>query len=607
MAELRTNFKRGTSNRLLLTFADIKDDRGPIGSPFPRVTINDGSGRIIFGPDNSSTINLLTQKNINLVDIYRFNAGKHGLSVGTDNELNIDYNAFIQNTFGNYTYASVSDFYTNAKPVSYSVGYPLIDNRADETTAAAAKFKTLRLAAFFNDEWRPSQNFTINMGIRADYFQFVTKPATDSFTNNVAIPKFAQYYDLRGAQSGMRPNIPVSISPRLGFTFKVPEEGVVIRGGLGLFTGRIPLVWPAGIYNNNGINQGSFTASNTQNSNALNTIRFRPNPNAQWRASDVGISLSKGGLNLISKEFKLPKVFRTSIGFDKQLGKGWTGTIEGFYTKNINDIYYTNINILPPIGVSKGAGPRTVYPSPNTVPITGTGGNPYDNAILLSNSREPKGFSYNITFTIDKRFQKGFAFNANYSYGSSTVLHEQTSSVNLSQWQFMESVNGRNFLTRSTSDFSPGHRVIVYASKKFSYARNMLATTISLVYTGESGSPFSYVYGTNSPIRDVANAATSNDLIYIPTAAELQSQTFLTNTVNGVVYTQQQQRDLLEMYIQNDQYLRKHRGEFSERNGDRLPFTHIVDARIAQDININLVANVSSSRLLMMCSTLPIC
>ncbi|HEX2609139.1 MAG TPA: hypothetical protein VHK91_17280, partial [Flavisolibacter sp.] len=586
--EWRANLKRGSSNRMLLTYADVKDDRGPIGSPFPRVSINDGSGRIIFGPDNSSTINLLTQKNYNFLDIFRFNFGKHGFSVGTDDELNDVYNAFIQNTFGNYTYGSVADFLNDAKPVSYSAGYPLIDNITDETTAAAAKFRTLRLAVFVNDEFRPSENVTLNFALRADKFSFITQPGTDAFTNDVAIPKFSQYYNLQGARSGMKPNIPVSLSPRFGLTFRMPDENITFRFGAGMFTGRIPLVWPGGIYNNNGINQGSFTASSTQNPNALNIIRFRSDPFNQWKAGDVGITLSKGGLNLIASEFKLPKVFRTSAGIDKQLGKGWSTSMEFIFTKNINEVYYTNINILPPNAVSAGPGSRNVYPSPNVIPLTGTGGNPYDNAILLSNATGPKGYSYNFTATLDKRFQRGFSLNANYSYGESVVLHEQTSSVNLSQWQFMESVNGRNFLTRSTSDFSPGHRIVVFASKRFNYLNNALGTTVSLVYTGESGAPISYVYGTGTPVRDVANATTTNDLIYVPTATELQNMTFLSNTTGGVTYTPQQQKDAFESYIQNNKYLSKRRGQFAERNGDRLKFTHIVDLRVAQDFSVKV-------------------
>jgi outer membrane receptor for ferrienterochelin and colicin len=588
--ELRSNFTNGKSNRLLLTFADVKDDRAPIGSPFPRVAINDGTnGRIIFGPDNSSTINLLTQKNYNLFDVFKFTVGRHSLSVGTDDELNDAYNAFIQNTFGNYTYGSVADFYNNAKPVSYSVGYPLIDNKQDETTAAAAKFKTMRLGFFVNDELRPTENLTLNFAIRADKFAFITTPATDTFTNNTALPKFMQYYNLEGARSGIKPNVPVSISPRFGLTYKIPQQNLVIRFGAGLFTGRVPLVWPGAIFNSNGLNQGSFTASSSQNAAALNTIRFRSDPNGQWRASDVGIALSKGPLNLITEEFRLPKVFRTSLGFDKALGAGWTFTGEAIFTKNINEIYYTNINILPPSGSSLGLGTRNVYPAPNTIPITASGGNPYDNAILMSNAKS-KGYSYNFTATLDKRFTRGFAFNLNYSYGESVVLHEQTSSVNFSQWQFMESVNGRNYLQRSRSDFSPGHRIVAFASKKFTYLQKRLATTLSLVYTGESGAPISYVYGNNSPIRDVANATVSNDLVYIPTAGELQGMTFLSNTVTatGITYTPQQQKDALELYIQNNDYMNTHRGQFAERNGDRLKFTHILDMRIAQDFNVKI-------------------
>ena len=189
---------------------------------------------------------------------------------------------------------------------------------------------------------------------------------------------------------------------------------------------------------------------------------------------------------------------------------------------------------------------------------------------------------------MEKRFQKGFAFNINYTYGDAVVVHEPTSSVNLSQWSFVETVNGRNYIERSTSDFSLGHRIFAYASKKFTYFRKTLGTTVTLVFTGQSGNPFSYVYQTNSAVRDLANSATTNDLIYIPTAADLASQTFLSNTIGTTTYTPQQQKDALEAYIQNNKYLSKHRGEFAERNGDRMPFTKILDLSLKQDVNIGV-------------------
>ncbi len=588
--ELKTVAGRSSSNRLLLTFTDVKDDRNPLGDPFPRVSIRDGASNIIFGTENSSTQNLLTQKNFSFLDAFKFNLNKHALTIGTDNEVNNAYNVFIQNTFGNYQYNNLADFYNNAKPLQYTVGYPLVDNVLNDNTDAAAKFKTLKLSLFVNDEFRATENLTLNVGLRADYSRFLTKPATDQFTNDSALPRFAQYYDLKGAKSGLRPNIPVSLSPRLGFTYKIPQENIVIRGGLGLFTGRIPLVWPGGIYNNNGLNQGGFTASSSQNPAALDIIRFRSDPYGQWRASDVNINLSKGGLNLISSKFKMPKVFRSSLAVDKRFAMGWTFTLEGVVTKNINEIYYTNINLLPATSKAMGPDQRLVYPSPVTIPIRSNGSNPYDNAILLSNSTDNKGYAYNFTFSIDKRTTRGLGFNVNYTYGDSYVINEGTSSVNLSQWRFMETVNGRNNITRSRSDFSQGHRIFAYASKKFTYADNKLATTISLVYTGQSGSPFSYVYQ-NSMVRDDGSSG-GNDLIFVPTRDEVNNMIFLPNTIgsgsSAVTYTSEEQKIALNSYIENDSYLKNRRGQYAERNGSRLPFTNNIDLKIAQDFNVRV-------------------
>ncbi|MBL0144529.1 MAG: hypothetical protein IPP48_00890 [Chitinophagaceae bacterium] len=314
----------------------------------------------------------------------------------------------------------------------------------------------------------------------------------------------------------------------------------------------MPLVWPGGTYNNNGYYVGGYSA----NSTALNTIRFRWNPNdivgSVWQPTQVGQGFTKGPLNLISKDFKMPKLLRASLGFDKNFGNGWSGTLEGLVSKNINEVYYYNLNILPPIGVSVGPGSRTVYGvsgnSTAFVPIAnnGTGTNPYDNAILVTNNTGDKGFAYNFNVGIDKRTRNGLSFGGSYSYGNSLVVNEGTSSVNLSQWRFMESVNGRNTLGRSASDFDQAHRVLVSVSKKFKYLQGKMATTIGLAYTGQSGTPLSYVYGSGSMTRDDGTSG-GNDLIYIPTASELQAQTFLSNTVGTTTYTPQQQKDALEL------------------------------------------------------------
>lgn len=602
--ELKSNFGRSSSNRLLVTYTDVRDDRNPIGNVYPRVIINDGTGTgtsqgIIIGPDPSSNINILLQKNLSIFDSYKFNIGRHSLSTGIEYDHNNVKNAFIQRVYGEYIFDNLAQFMNNERPRQFRTGYPLSDNERTDATSAAAVFKIAKAAFFINDEFRVTNNFTLNVGVRADYYKWLTDPAKDDFTNTTAIPQFAKLYNLNGAVSGQQPDIPVSISPRLGFNYKVPSESVVIRGGIGMFTGRIPLVWPGGVYNNNGIFIGGFTANAANAASggytaAFNALRFRGDPFNQYTAKELGIGINKGPLNLISKEFSNPKVFRASLGFDKKFGEGWTFTTEALYTKNINEVFYTNLSAQAPTGNSAGPGARLVYPTA-ALPIVGTA-NPYDNAILLSNNKGDKGFAYNFSFTIDKRTKTGFNFNANYSYGNSVVVNEATSSVNVSQWQFMETVNGRNNITRSTSDFDQGSRIFAYASKKFTYAKKSLATTISLVYTGQSGAPFSWVYS-GSVTRDDASAGGfgGNDLLYIPTSADIQTylanNQILSNTTGGVTYSPAQQAAALETYIQSNRYLSRHRGEFADRNADRLPFTHIVDLKIAQDVNINFGKN----------------
>lgn len=583
--ELRSRFKGSSSNRLLVTYTNVLDNRNAIGSNFPRVTIRDGSGSLVFGSENFSTGNLLRQKNWTFNDAFKFAAGKNLFTIGTDNLYSNAYNVFIRDLFGTYTYASLNDFITDAKPTRYDHSFSLLENKTDEANSlSAASFKFLNLAFFANDEIKVNDQLTLNAGIRVEKTEYLDQPKEDHFFNDTALAILSQAYDLRGARSGQIAKVPFSISPRLGFTYKIPDENVTIRGGVGLFAGRIPLVWPGGVYNQNGVSLGGVGVNNPN-------ITFRPDPTNQYTPQDLGISLAnaKGEIDLISKHFKSPKIFRASLATDRKFGNGWTATVELLYTKNIQEIYYQQLNILPPALQSAGPGSRTVYTysgSPMKPSLRPGNVNPYTDILLLYNNPGKTGFSYNFTAILDKTFRKGFAFNVSYTYGNSQVTNDGTSSQNSSQWRFMETVNGRNFLPLSTSDFDLGHRIYAYASKKFTYAKEHLATTISLVYNGQSGSPYSYVYS-GSIVGDRSRFE-NQDLIYIPTSSDLNTQIFLPNSVGGTTYTPQQQKDLLGQYIQDDRYLSKHRGEFAERNGARQAFTNIVDLKFTQDFNLKL-------------------
>jgi hypothetical protein len=590
-AELKSSFKRGATNRFLVTYTNVADDRKPIGSPFPRVTIRDGSSNIIFGTENFSTGNYLLQKNWTLNNVFKFNLGKNLISIGTDNLFSDANNLFIRDLYGTYTYNNLADFLGNAKPVRYDRSFSLLENKTDEKNSpSAAAFKYLNLAFFINDEIKANDRLTLNIGIRADKTVFLTDPKTDKFFNDTAIGKISQYYDLYGARSGQISKVPWSISPRAGFVYKVPEENITVRGGVGFFTGRMGLVWPGGVYNNNGVSIGGISLNPPS---ASQNITFRNDPFNQYSASDFGVSLdnAKGQVDLMAAKFKLPRNIKASLAVDKRLGNGWTLTTEVLFTKNINEIYYQNVNILPPIGVTIEPKPRPVYSfggSPTRIPMRSTGANPYQNNVYLiyNNPGKQKGFSYNTSVTIDKAFKNDWAFNASWVFGNSLVYNELTSSQNNSQWRFMETVNGKNFVPRTISDFDQGHRFVSYLSKKFNYLSRKMATTFTLTFNAQQGQAFSYVY--NASLVGDDGRTSTNDLIYIPTAAEVQSMTFTNNTVNGVTYTIPQQKQLLEDYITANKYLNKRRGQYAERNGDRLPWSQILDLSVRQDFNIKM-------------------
>ncbi|MBP6023230.1 TonB-dependent receptor [Ferruginibacter sp.] len=577
--ELNSRFKSYSSNKLLLTMTNVVDDRGAIGSPFPRVTINDGTGRLVFGTEEFSTGNLLKQNNLALFDVYKFNKGKHTISAGTDNEISKSTNVFIRQNYGSYVFPDLATFLAGGNATTYDRSYSLLDpgKSGDESLNAAAKFNTLRLGFFIGDEIKVNNQFTLTVGLRADNTKFLTTPKTDNFFNDSALSKFSAYYDMKGARSGQISDPKWSINPRIGFVYKLPDEALVIRGGLGTFTGRVPLVWPGGAYNNNGISIAGIRSSN---------VAFKADPFTQYTASDFGITVPvpSGQIDLISKDFRMNKVFRTSLAADKTLGKKWKLTFETIVTKNINEIDYKRVDILPANLKSVGVDVRDVYSLSGSfarsIPTRANGTTPYTGVYLLSNNDGKKGFSYSFVTSIDKSWSNNWAFNANYSYGSSIVLNEGTSSQNSSQWRFMETVNGRNNIQRSNSDYDPGHRVNAYFAKKFNYLKNRMATTISFVYNGQSGNTFSYVLN-RGLIRDLDNFET-NDLIFVPTVAQLNNMVFL---ANGSV-TPQQQKDLFNAYIEGDKHLKNRRGQYAERNGARLPFTHVVDFKLQQDLNL---------------------
>lgn len=565
--------KRDRNNRLLATLTTQEDYRNWIGHPFPSVTILDGNGTLTFGSEANTGINKFKGADISLFDVFTYVRNKHVFTTGADiNYTNLNGQG-VPAYLGAYQFRNLSDFMNSSAPSRLQRVYY-------STEGDSSRFQLLRTSFFINDEARLLTNLKINFGLRLDVNSVLSKPVTDQFFNDSAASIISRYYDLEGARSGETMKPYWGISPRFSVEYRLIRAGINLKGGAGVFVGHTINQWIFDVFNSNTINIDIVPQqfiSDAYNQPTAESLNINP-------------SNLKGTLNLMAKHYKFPSVFRTSVAAEKKIRTNWAFSIEGIFTKNIHEALFRNVNILPPPLISAPPDSRNIYSSntfPSKIPLRSNGINPYAQVVLITNNHHKKGYSYSFSLIISKQ-AKNISFNSSYTYGKSDVLFEVTGPQTpiFSQWRNTETVNGRNFAALSTSDNDLKHRMTAWVSKKINYAKNKTATTVSLFYNGQSGSPYSYVY-TNSMINDNGKRNENFDLIYIPTTTELASMSFAPIT-GSAPYTAQQQKDALNAFIENDRYLRKHRGEFAERNGARLPFTHIIDLRVQQDFTITI-------------------
>lgn len=576
--EWRSFFTSKMNNRLLVTYADQTDDRQILGKAFPFVNIQDGAGSIILGSNNVSQVNLFKGRELAIQDIYKFIHNRHVLTVGTDLSFSWLDDLILSGYYGSYQYRRLEDFVSDAYPTRYQRTLMKSEEPVnDQSKAAGSEFMSSRVGFFLQDEWQFNQDLRLRVGIRVDGNGWNPTYPADEYFNTIAIPSISEYYDLKGARSGMPSQTHWQVAPRMELTARIPDENISLKFGAGIFTGHILNIWPSDIY--------KYKIADLDIPPASYNLTFNPDVNAQPGYQSLGLDpeKTKGNIVVVARNFRYPAIWRISTSIEKRIGKGWTTGFEFLLTENLHEMRYTNVNLLPPVLKSEGPGSRSVYSvsgQPPKVPMTG--GNPYNSILLLGNNESGKGFSYSVSARLSSPASFRSAFTAAYAFGNSKVIVEPN--TNLQQWRALESINGRNSSVRSVSDFNLAHRIYVYGMRKFTYGRGKISTTVSLFYQGQSGQAYSYVYE-----RSIVNDFGQNenfDLIYVPTSKELVEMKFIPITSAIRNYTAEEQKNMLEQFIQADPYLNSIRGSFSERNKARLPFTHTVDIRLQQEFII---------------------
>jgi len=571
-ANLEWNWQIGNkaSNNLILGYTKVDDDRDPSGNPFPAVQIQDGSGNIQFGGEQYSGANILEQKVFTITDNFEIYKGAHTITIGTHNEFSSSKNLFFANNYGFYRFSNINDFLTDALPNQYQRGYSLLSEGVGDNSSGAAEFDLAQYGLYFQDEYQASNNLKLSFGIRFDMPVWKDGLLNDDFNNRTIPILEAAGKDLQGAKAGAGISSTIHLSPRLGFNWNVNGEyKTQVRGGIGVFTSRMPNVWPGAVYNNNGITGGYLYDSSPD-------FLFNPDINNQPVGVIPGSGGTGGNIDLFASDLKLPQIMKFNLGIDKKLP--WWGLIlnaDFIYQDNIQTLYYENLNIDEPVGNLIGADNRPYYSDSFNDLIDNT----YGRIILGSNSKE--GYSWNASIGLTKSYSNGFTGNLTYTYGDARGIFDLTSSQNSSQWRNLQTVNGKNSkLPVTRSDFAAGHKIASWMSYEFKWLKDDLKTALSFYYEGREGTPFSYTYNDGPDLLN--DDSSDNALIYVP---KDQSEITLQDGANGL--TAQEQWNALDAFIESNKYLKSRRGNYVERNGDRgNSWSHVIDFKLIQDINI---------------------
>lgn len=569
------------ANTLRATFTHQNDPRSSGGGVFPFVDILDGSGDFSiytsFGYELFTYGNLRDVKTYSIVDYATLTSGIHTITAGIQADFQKTKNGFQRFGTGYYVFNSWDDFVNGENPINYAITFSLSPGYKQ----AFPNIGYNQYSVYAQDEMAINDRFKLTAGIR---FDLPTFPQVDGIKTHPLVEPL-EFYGGRKMDSGVLPKTRVMVSPRVGFNWDVKgDRSLQVRGGTGIFTGRVPTVWLVAQSGDAGLLQFTQTYSGQGNTPGP----FSPDIKAYLPAVPpvAGTSIPST-FSAIDPDFKFPQAWKTSVAVDKKLPFGIVGTLEVIYTKDLNTAIGINPNIndgaAEPLNVDGYPDNRLIYPAStvNRFKYKLSGGQANEasgsawNPIMLSNGN--KGHYYSVSAKFEKQFDKGFSAFVAYTRSGAKVLYDGSGDQLINTWQNTQIATGiANRPDLSTAGYVVPDRVIASVSYRKEYLKK-LATTVSLFYEGSISGRFSYTYST-----DFNRDGQSNDLIYIP--KDPSEITFTDHNYGNGVVTAQEQSDIFFAYIEQDKYLKKHKGEYATRNGATMPWRNQFDFRLTQDL-----------------------
>lgn len=586
--DLNSKLSDKVSNQVLATYTKIEDIRGSNSSPFPMVDIMAGKnsdGSQILEPYMSFGYELFTWNNgvhnniFTLTDNLTWSVNSHRIMAGFRVEHQMADNAYMRSGTGFYRYASLDDFLNQAAPEAFALTYGY---GGEKNPASEVKFN--QYGIYLQDEWNVTDNLKLTYGTRADLIHYA-----DNLMGNNAIA--ALDFGGKSIDVGSWPKSSVQFSPRIGFIYDVMgDKTLKIRGGSGIFTGRLPLVFFTNMPTNSGMVQGSAALSTSYDSQGnvtgadprLGLLAGKMITDVDEMISTLGlpenISPDQGELPReiagVDPNFKMPQIWKSSLAVDYSIPADFplSVTVEGTYTKSIHDVMLKNYDLNGPEGWERFSGPddRYIYPEANDRTYNGI------NAYVLSNTSKGWGATGNITVHASPLDNLNLMMA--YTYTQHKEITGMPGSNAASAYGNLISVNGPFLPDLERSQYVIPHKVIGSLDYRINYANDLMSTRLGVFYSGYSPQGYSYVYS-----NDMNGDGWNNDLIYIP------------KDRGDINFVSQADEDAYFNFAKQDKYLKKHKGQYASAYGARAPWVHRFDVHLEQEFKLE--AGNTSNRL----------
>lgn len=571
VAEWNSHLNNALYNEFRASLTTVRDQR-EVAYQGPNVKINgsDNSGTnnttVNIGTEYSSGANALDQDIYTFEDNLSWYKGNHTFTFGTHNEIFRMKNLFIQAVTGSWEFGSM-DAFLNDSPSKYVFKYTDPDVTGGDYQYTPI-IKAGQFGFYAQDNWMVTNRFSLTYGLRFDIPLLFNDPTVNNEFNEYAASKNIE------ERVGEMPGAKVMVSPRLGFRWYTDDSrNTLIRGGVGLFTGRVPFVWLSNAYNNTGIEQKGTTIFASGSSPAPSLGQYAKDP--------IGAMNSQSGspatpdIVTVSKSFKYPQVFRANLALEQMLPGDVRMTVEGLYSKTFNNVYFENLALSSNAKVYAVPGVEA-----SATPFYSVD-KKYFSITNLKNTND--GYTYSLSALFEKSFDFGLGLAASYTFGHSKSVYDGTSSVAYSNWKYNYAVDTNN-PGLAYSMFDIPHRVMASVSYTTPrYANGFLATTVSLIYNGYVGQRYSLTMNESYYNADTKKTVYidyngdgwgGNSLLYIPTEDELKKMDFKT----------EEDRQNFNNWIEGDSYAKKHRGQYADRNSNSAPWENRIDLHVAQDI-----------------------